>query len=105
METVITRLSNNLERITMISDLSSTLAVVMLGTPVLLFVMLLPAILELKKPKDAGPRVIMTDFFKVLPAPAAKVRSLLDLEEHSEMEIALKPSIDVVLGSLQCLDA
>jgi hypothetical protein len=89
----------------MISALSSILAVAIWGTPIFLLVMLLPAALELRKPKDAGPRIIMPAYSKVLPAPIMKSRILLQLEEYHELDISLKPFLSVILGKLQNLDA
>lgn len=45
----------------MIPNLTSITTILILGIPVLILVMLLPAILELKKPKDEDPRRIMDD--------------------------------------------
>jgi hypothetical protein len=45
----------------MSEGLTSTLAMLIFGASAFIFIMLLPAILELKKPKDAGPRKIMED--------------------------------------------
>ena len=87
----------------MISGISSILAVTLLGTPILLVIMFLPAILELKKPRDAGPRRIMSDFSQVLPASAPKI-SLLDLEEHHDLDITLKPFVKVILGNLLSIE-
>jgi hypothetical protein len=67
----------------------SLFALAALGTPVLLFFVLMPALLELRKPKDAGPRLIMLDILQALPAHTVKV-NLLDLEEHNELDITLK---------------
>ena len=52
-------------RLTMITDLTSITAILILGIPVLILIMLLPAILELKKPKDKGPRLIMNNISEV----------------------------------------
>ena len=41
---------------------TSTVAFLLLGTPLLIFIMLLPALFELKKPRDRGPRMIMGAF-------------------------------------------
>jgi hypothetical protein len=43
----------------MITDLTSVIALLALGTPLLILIMFLPAFLELKRPKDGGPRIIM----------------------------------------------
>jgi hypothetical protein len=39
----------------------TTVVMLLFGVSVCIFIMLLPALLELKKPKDAGPRMIMDD--------------------------------------------
>lgn len=41
---------------------SATFFTLTIGMLIFIFLMLLPAIIELKKPKDAGPRVITEDF-------------------------------------------
>ena len=43
----------------MIQNLTSIIALLVVTTPILILVMFLPALLELKKPKDSGPRMIM----------------------------------------------
>ena len=72
-----------------------------LATPIMLLIMLLPAFLELKKPRDAGPRRIMLDFFHPLP----RNKSLLDLEEHCELDLTVRQSVNVILSKLLSLDA
>jgi len=64
----------------------------------------MPALLELRKPKHAGPRLIMLDILQALPAHTVKV-NLLDLEEHNELDITLQPFVNVILGNLPVLDA
>jgi len=49
----------------MIPNLTSIAPILILGIPVLILVMLLPAILELKKPKDEDPRRILDDISEV----------------------------------------
>ena len=82
----------------------SIIALAALGTPVLLLVMLMPAILELRKPKDEGPRLIMFEVSQVPPAHAVKANALLDLEGHHELDITLKPFVNVILGNLPVLE-
>ena len=45
----------------MTSELSSVSIILVVAAPSLLFLMLLPTLLELRKPRDAGPRRIMDD--------------------------------------------
>ena len=49
----------------MIPNLTSIIAILVLGIPILILIMLLPALLELKKPKDGGPRMIMENVSEV----------------------------------------
>jgi hypothetical protein len=58
-------LSHIAPKIAMIPNLTSIIAILTLGIPVLILIMLLPAILELKKPKDEGPRLIMDNISEV----------------------------------------
>jgi hypothetical protein len=64
------------------TDVSFWSSLAVLGLPALLLAMFLPAVLEWKKPKDAGPRLIMGDLsdlsFQVVWF------SLVDLEEKQE---------------------
>lgn len=50
-----------LKRLCMIPNLIA-IVLLIVGTPMLIFALLLPTIIELKKPKDKGPRVIMAEF-------------------------------------------
>lgn len=49
-----------------------------ISTLTFLFVMFLPALIELKKPKDAGPRIIVDYTFDMQP----KTFWMLDMEEE-----------------------
>ncbi len=83
--------------------MSSVLALAVLGTPILLLFMLLPTLLELRKPQDAGPRRIMYSFSQVLPTPTMEINSLQDIEGHNELDITLKPFINVIFSVLPSL--
>jgi hypothetical protein len=64
--------------------MSSTLyavAMLLLGVPLFLFFTLLPSFFELKKPKDAGPRLILADSTKILPLLNVGNVPLIDIEE------------------------
>lgn len=85
-------------------DISPFVTLTILGTPVLLLVMFLPTFLEVKRPKDAGPRLIMSDsreFSGVLPT---KISFLVNIEETHELEFLIKPLIIGVLSSLPNMD-
>jgi hypothetical protein len=88
----------------MIPDVSSASALVVLVTPILLLLMLLPTILELKKPSDAGPRLIMGNFSGVI-TQTALILSIANIEENQEFGVNLARPIGSVFGFLSNLDA
>jgi hypothetical protein len=88
----------------MIPGISSVFAILTLATPFLLLVMLVPALLELKKPKDAGPRSIMPHFSPVVQISKPKMICLLDLDERHDLDISLKPFLAVILDKLTDLE-
>jgi hypothetical protein len=103
METVILKTKPYAQKTSMISDMSSVFALFILSAPLLLLIMLLPYVLELKKPRDAGPRFIM-DNFSGLPQ-LTNMAPLVDIEEGPQIEAKLGPSILGVLSFLPKLDA
>ena len=76
----------------------------MLGAPLLLMIMLVPAVLELKKPKDSGPRLIMFETVYVHQYLTSQSKKLFDLEEPYELEARCKPLVKVILGNMWNLD-
>ena len=64
----------------------------MLGTPILIFIMLLPVFMELKKPKDAGPRMIMDNVSEV-PLRRIRVVPIVNIEEIQNFDGALIQSL------------
>ena len=52
------------------------------GVALFTFVMLLPALLELKRPRDAGPRIIMNDAIILEYLRKGKVMPLQSIEEE-----------------------
>ena len=49
----------------MIPNLTSTIVMLITVTPVLILIMFLPAFIELKRPKDGGPRMITAEIPEV----------------------------------------
>jgi hypothetical protein len=88
----------------MILDLSSVFAIVVLGTPILLLIMFLPTVLELKKPRDAGPRLIMGNILGVA-TQVVQIPLLINIEEDHEYNATLIPAIGSILNFLPKLDA
>ncbi len=85
-------------------DLSFLPTVAILVTPILLLVMLLPTVLELKKPRDAGPRLIMDDS-SLEAIQVLRVPFILDLEENQGFDFGFHMPTGLVFGFLGNLDA
>lgn len=89
----------------MIFTVFSMLDVGLLFAPLLLLVMLMPAVFELRKPKDAGPRLIMPNSshaaFPLMPVSGGP---LFDIEEPHNLDVRLKPFISHIFGDLQNID-
>lgn len=79
----------------MLPNLNPTFIILILGIVIFIFVMFLPAFLELKKPKDAGPKMIMDYNFSA--NFAMKEIPITDLEEtHGFDQTLVKRIIDAV---------
>lgn len=87
----------------MIEDLPLALAMLVLGPPFLFLIMLLPSFLELKKPKDTGPRLIMEGFAGVTQTVRFEINFLFNLEEK-ESQVKLAPKMAGVMSVLQNID-
>ncbi len=87
----------------MIPDTSIATALVVLITPVLLLIMLLPTILELKKPRDAGPRLIMGTFSGAI-MQVSPILSIVNIEENQGFDVKLSRPVGSVFGFLPNLD-
>ena len=81
---------------------TSTIALLLLGTPLLLLIMLLPALVELKKPRDRGPRMIMD----TIPEMQIFVVSLpiANIEEDQRFDFALLRSLARIIEVLPSLE-
>jgi len=88
----------------MVLDLLSASALLVLVAPVFLLFMLLPTLLEVKKPKDAGPRVMMGDISEttlfVWFAP-----HLVNMEVDEKFDFRLGPGLRKMLAVLPNMDA
>ena len=85
---------------------SSLLAAAVLVTPALLCIMFLPTLLELKKPRDSGPRLILPHPIALTLDQSIEVMLLPDLEpDLKELEMhSMKPFLGGVLGVLPSLE-
>lgn len=88
----------------MISNLTPTLiAVIIIGAPSLILIMFLPALLELKKPKDSGPRKIMEDVSE-MQGQMGKIIPIVNIEEEQKFDVALVKKIATIIAALPSLE-
>jgi hypothetical protein len=80
----------------------TTFIMLILGVSTFTFIMLLPALLELKRPRDAGPRIIADDARLTQP----KIRSMLvvNVEEEQRFDQVLVKRIADVIAVLPNLE-
>jgi hypothetical protein len=82
----------------MIPGLTSTLAMLIFGVSAFIFITLLPALLELKKPKYAGPRKIMND--TDIPKSLSQMAVLEKTEERIEQDQTVFKKIADIISVL-----
>jgi hypothetical protein len=87
------------------SDMPPLLAILALGTPFLLVVMLLPMFLELRRPKDAGPRLVVSNNFLGASSGLLQVEAFGDSDLNEELDFLLVPIVEKVLAFLPNLEA
>jgi hypothetical protein len=87
----------------MIPNLTSIVTMLILGTPILILIMLLPVLVELKKPKDAGPRMIMDNVSEV-PISFMRVIPLANIEEEQKFDSTLIQTLAKIIGALPSLE-
>ena len=87
----------------MIPNLISTILLVALGTPALILVIFLPAILEVIKPRDAGPRMIMQEIYGE-PITRRGLVAIFNIEEEYESDFSLVPRLLKAIEFLPCLE-
>jgi hypothetical protein len=88
----------------MSSEMSPLFVTIALGTPIFILVMFLPTLVELKKPKDAGPRLISSGFSPLLPKSSLPVNSLQDIERNQDRDAKLSALFQNTLGFIPNLD-
>lgn len=88
----------------MILDLPPIAAVATLGVPLLLIVMLLPMLFELRKPSDAGPRLVVSEPAEIY-LQNNRGTVVVNIEEPQELEILLMPLVVAAVRALPNLDA
>ncbi|MBE0519632.1 hypothetical protein IBX35_01125 [Candidatus Bathyarchaeota archaeon] len=66
----------------------TTFIMLVFGVSTFIFIMLLPAFLELKKPKDAGPRTIMNNIIAIPQLPTIMEDEKIVLDQALRQKIA-----------------
>jgi hypothetical protein len=95
-------LNHNTSKIMMIPNLTLIIIILAVGTPILILIMLLPALLELKKPKDAGPRLIMDNISEVqFQMRAVFIASMEEEQKFDRALIRMLAKIIEVLPSME----
>ena len=104
MEIVILGTKQYAQKIVMIPNLTPMLVLLIVTTPLLIFITFLPAFLELKKPKDGGPRMIMENVPEVKAYTMHSIQ-IEDIEKEQKFDTALLPTIAMIIEVLPNLDA
>lgn len=71
-----------------------------IGIATFIFIMLLPALIEIKKPKDAGPRIIENSNI----IPQTKERVLFNIEDEHHFDQQLTKKVAGILSFLHNLE-
>jgi hypothetical protein len=87
----------------MISNLTSTIVMLITVTPVLILIMFLPAFIELKKPKDRGPRMIMEGLPEVNMHMVHFI-SIANIEDEQKFDSSLIQTMAKVISVLPSLE-
>jgi hypothetical protein len=87
----------------MIPDLNSVITILLLGTPALILIVFLPAIIELKKPKDCGPRMI-TDQVPNGGLTTAAMFHLVNIDEDQKFTRSLFKRLAKIIEFLPNLE-
>lgn len=89
--------------IVMIPNLTPIVVILIVATPVLILIMFLPAFLELKKPKDGGPRMIMRSIPEVKTRTVHPIH-IANIEKEQKFDISLIQKIAKIIEVLPNLE-
>lgn len=87
----------------MIPNLTLIITLLIVTTPLLIFITFLPAFLELKKPKDRGPRMIMESIPEVKAYTMHSIQ-IEDIEKEQKFDVSLTQTIAKIIENLPNLD-
>ena len=85
------------------SPTQTTFMALILGVSTFIFIMFLPALLELKKHRDAGPRLIMNDA-PVMQTKKRETVLIVNVEEEDKFDQVLLRKIAGVIAVLPNLE-
>ena len=88
----------------MISNLTPIIAVLTFAIPVLIFILLLPAIHELKKPKHEDPRITMGDTPE-MQFQITHITPLVNIEDEQKFDSPITDQLANVMAVLPNLEA
>ena len=81
----------------MLNPTPTMLIMLCFGVLIFIFIMLLPALLELKKPKDAGPRMMLNDVTVLQQLQIMQKISIANMEEDLGFDqMAVKKMANVI---------
>ena len=87
----------------MIPNLNSIITILIITTPILLLIMFLPALVELKKPKDEGPRMIMENPLE-LGVTSNHIFPMANIEENRKFDRSLIQTLSKIIEVLPSLE-
>jgi hypothetical protein len=87
----------------MVPNLTSIIAILILGTTTAITIMFLPAILELRKPKDGGPRLIM-DSLSGVQMQILGIIPIASLEEEQKFDVSFIRGLAKIIEVLPSLE-
>jgi len=87
----------------MIPNLTSIVALLIVTAPLLIFITFLPAFLELKKPKDGGPRMIMETIPEV-KTRTVHVIQIANIEKEQKFDVSLIQTMARIIEVLPNLE-
>ena len=87
----------------MIPNLTSMITILIVATPVLILILFLPAIIELKKPKDRGPRMIMAGVPEVTLS-SIHVIPIANMEYEQKFDSSLIQTMAKIIAVLPSLE-
>ena len=87
----------------MIPNLTSTIVMLITVTPVLILIMFLPAFIELKRPKDGGPRMITAEIPEINMLTTRFI-PIANIEDEQKFDSSLIQTMAKVISVLPSLE-